>query len=811
MGRLSGSKTLILTLLLAGLASAAAPPQVVDDIKSLLAHGDMKGALAAADAALAHVGAGEVELAARLNILRAKALLSNPKMARQAALPPLPKSLRDSDAAVDRLRVLAITSYQLHLPAKEATASLDAAYALAVAKHPEMVGSLLLAKLNIEPTPAGKMKTAREGMAFARRMHDAQLEARMQANMSRLLALSERFDEAVDVGEPVYRFAEENHNDVLKQAVAGNLGWCYKELGDVDAAETYMRTALQLATRAGATTDLVVWHQQLGDLALQREDLAGAEREYNTALALAQQVGDAKQLGFAYANLARVAIERHDWAAAREMNAKAIEMKKKSVDDADGVPRSRILDARIDLNTGRLDAARATLDAVLAATAQKSIRWEAETELAHVFVAGGDDAAAEKHFQAALQILGSSRESVHTEERRLSFGHVAVDLLDDYVDFLARQRGRERDALRVAELSRARTLAEGLKSDAKARDLLPEQLARAAKATVLSYWLAPARALLFVVTPGGVQMFVLPPAKEIGAAVAAYQHDLLGMLNSIESSGDRGAQLFDLLVPPAAAAAIRGKRVAVIPDGPLATLNFETLVIRAPQPHYWIEDVTIETASAMQFLAGTRGTNAGSRMLLVGDAPAADPAYPPLPHAAEEIALVARHFEHPTRLTGANATPGKVLAKAAEPYAFIHFVAHGVATRQRPLDSAVILGADKDGYKLYARNIIKHPLNARLVTISSCHGAGRRALEGEGLVGLAWAFLRAGAHEVIAALWEVDDAATPALMDDMYAGIRDHHLAPADALRAAKLKLLHSESSKRKPRYWAPFVLYSGS
>ena len=68
------------------------------------------------------------------------------------------------------------------------------------------------------------------------------------------------------------------------------------------------------------------------------------------------------------------------------------------------------------------------------------------------------------------------------------------------------------------------------------------------------------------------------------------------------------------------------------------------------------------------------------------------------------------------------------------------------------------------------------------MTISSCHGAGRRAFAGEGLVGLAWAFLRAGAHEVIAALWEVNDTSTVSLMDTMYRSIHDGH-APADALR----------------------------
>jgi CHAT domain-containing protein len=35
--------------------------------------------------------------------------------------------------------------------------------------------------------------------------------------------------------------------------------------------------------------------------------------------------------------------------------------------------------------------------------------------------------------------------------------------------------------------------------------------------------------------------------------------------------------------------------------------------------------------------------------------------------------------------------------------------------------------------------------------------------------------------------------------------------SPETALRTAKLSLLHSNSAFRKPFYWAPFQLYTGS
>ena len=81
-------------------------------------------------------------------------------------------------------------------------------------------------------------------------------------------------------------------------------------------------------------------------------------------------------------------------------------------------------------------------------------------------------------------------------------------------------------------------------------------------------------------------------------------------------------------------------------------------------------------------------------------------------------------------------------------------------------------------------------------------------------MGLSWAFLRAGAHNVIGALWEVADApATPELMDALYRELRNGK-DPGTALRSAKLSLLHSgnpHSVFRKPCYWAAFQLYSGS
>ena len=76
-------------------------------------------------------------------------------------------------------------------------------------------------------------------------------------------------------------------------------------------------------------------------------------------------------------------------------------------------------------------------------------------------------------------------------------------------------------------------------------------------------------------------------------------------------------------------------------------------------------------------------------------------------------------------------------------------------------------------------------------------------------MGLSWAFLRAAAHNVIGALWEVSDVSTPQLMDELYREL-EKGKTPDTALRNAKLTLLKS-SAYSKPFYWAQFQLYTGS
>jgi CHAT domain-containing protein len=304
----------------------------------------------------------------------------------------------------------------------------------------------------------------------------------------------------------------------------------------------------------------------------------------------------------------------------------------------------------------------------------------------------------------------------------------------------------------------------------------------------------------------------LPPAAEIEGLAREYQDAIERRLaDPLRTRIPAGERLYRLLIAPVRPWIPAGSHVILATDGVLHGLNLEALPQPPSEPggspRYWVEDVTMGIAPSLGLLAERRpAAPAPRRLLLLGDPVALDSSFPPLSHAASEIESVTRRFGGGDQVVLAReaATPEAYRAAGPGGFSAIHFTAHAVANRESPLDSAVLLS----GGKLYAREVMGVPLTADLVTVSACRGVGLRTYSGEGLVGFAWAFLRAGARHVIAGLWDVNDQSTAALMDVLYRELAAGN-PPAVALRAAKLSLIASPGNLRKPYYWAPFQLYT--
>ena len=95
------------------------------------------------------------------------------------------------------------------------------------------------------------------------------------------------------------------------------------------------------------------------------------------------------------------------------------------------------------------------------------------------------------------------------------------------------------------------------------------------------------------------------------------------------------------------------------------------------------------------------------------------------------------------------------------------------------------------------------PLKARLVVLSACDSGSGQLRAREGVMGLARAFLAAGAGAVVATLWPIDDRATRR----MTLALHRHVLAGQSFAAALALAQRELRRDDPHPFYWAPFVL----
>jgi CHAT domain-containing protein len=455
-----------------------------------------------------------------------------------------------------------------------------------------------------------------------------------------------------------------------------------------------------------------------------------------------------------------------------------------------------------------------------------AIKSRAGSGLAEILAKHGRTQDAEAVYKTAMAKFEWARAHASGVSAQLSLLTVGMPLHAGYIQFLVDQ-GRIEEALAIANQSRAQTLegrmdAATQKSAHTANTVDPRRIAAKTNATLLFYWLAEKESYLWVIRPEKITLVHLPPEAEINQHVKNYRKALLEMQDPLVTANADGRALYGELVAPVAHLLRANAPVIVLDDAGLSKLNFETLL--APGTvvgqagskgyHYWIEDVALRSAPSLSMLAtGQPSGKPSGRLLLMGDAAQADQDYPELPMAPLEMQLIRKHFAatNQTVFAQTQATPAAYLSSLPSHYSYIHFVTHGVASSTDPLDSSIILSPSTAGdrsFKLYARDILKRPIDARLVTISACYGSGSRAYFGEGLVGLSWAFLGAGARNVIGALWEVSDESTPRLMDNLYQGIQQGQ-EPSTALRRAKLTLLKGSGNFHAPFFWAPFQLYT--
>lgn len=408
-------------------------------------------------------------------------------------------------------------------------------------------------------------------------------------------------------------------------------------------------------------------------------------------------------------------------------------------------------------------------------------------------------------------------------------------------------------ALRQAELTEALQQLEEVRWEVERPkpfttpiDLRQTQKLLQPDAVLLEFALGKQQSYVWFITDKEATCAPLPGQQEIEEKVRSYLSIVTTrpsnrqMERAIARQKKSGDEIFRLLLGQFAGKLQAGQQLIVVPDGLLYYLPFGSLV---REGRYLIESHTISyapSASVLNLLRQTGETadvqeqmellafgdpvsgsllkaGNGSRKGTEADAmtgefwTASRLRFPPLPNTRNEVQAISELFppDQQRIYLGAKMTEEALKRESLERYRRLHFATHSLIDEQMPSRSGIVMSpgeeAKEDGF-LDLAEITALRLNCDLVVLSACRTGRGQLVSGEGVVGLTRAFLYAGTRRVTVSLWDVSDLSTARLMTDFHRHL-NARLAPAAALRQAKLEMLARGRAARHPYYWAPFVL----
>lgn len=178
-----------------------------------------------------------------------------------------------------------------------------------------------------------------------------------------------------------------------------------------------------------------------------------------------------------------------------------------------------------------------------------------------------------------------------------------------------------------------------------------------------------------------------------------------------------------------------------------------------------------------------------------------------LPGSKAELEAIAQAVKVQRTLAGTEATRANVLA-ALPDCDWLHIASHSASEAGEPLFAEILLSETETNdthSKIYAFEIFRMHLRAKIAILSGCETARGLFLNGEGFEGFVQAFRAAGTPSVIASLWSVDDKATALFFQAYYHALLSGKTA-AQALQAAKLEIMSNEDNSVLD--WAGFCYY---
>ena len=344
---------------------------------------------------------------------------------------------------------------------------------------------------------------------------------------------------------------------------------------------------------------------------------------------------------------------------------------------------------------------------------------------------------------------------------------------------------------------------------------------------LISYYLAGDQLLVWKVESGHSQLLQLEPDLDLADSISELLRRARHPRQALGALTRQMAKLRRVLVEPLELLPDDRAELMIQPDGVLASLPLALLFDQGengPQSlSQWQGRSTSSSShrpeSTLLLLADPGWTDASTPQprfpehSLLGRL-LRDQSLGRLPGSrleAEAIAELAREIPRPGAVTlrlGTRASREFVLGGGLSSFDRIHIASHGLVDLEFPELSSLLLGSESSLGPAFLRphEIAELDIDAELVVLSGCETGTGRVLAGEGALSLARPFLIAGAEQVLASLWKIDDHRTAEFMQRFYQHLLSDGDSAARALSRAQ-NWMRRQPGTTHPYYWAGFIL----
>ena len=607
-------------------------------------------------------------------------------------------------------------------------------------------------------------------LEIARKVGDVSSEGIAIGNLGNDYLSLGNFEKAIHYHERALEIARKVGDVVREGNESGNLGTDYHSLGDFEKAIHYHKRALEIARKVGDVSREGKANGNLGGDYHSLGDFEKAIHYHERHLEIAKKVGEKISIGHGFHNLG-VAFESVGFLC------KAIDCHQHSIATFNDVRRrlranddwkvsmrnlyqwayaclwrlllkqGKIMEALLTAEQGR---AQALNDLMKFKYASKQFREESTTEIQTIAELCGFPSTtvffALKHQEVITWVLQKGKD-VHLRRKQIPEGQVDAETFLNTTT----KKIRGRSVVECEDRSLNMTRDENLADESQNQQSF--NLPNSALSLLYETLISPIQDLLLE-----SEVIFVPEGPLCLAPFSAF----------MDSDSKYLCESFRVRVIPSLTS------LKLIADSP-ADYHSKSGVLLVGDP--WLQDVTLEGRKFDQ-----------------------------LPFAREEVQMIGRIL-HTTPLIGEHATKNEVLKRLSS-VALVHIAAHGrMATGEialAPNPSPVSRTPVYKDFVLTMRDVLNVKMPARLVVLSCCH-SGRGEIKAEGVVGIARAFLGAGARSVLVSLWAIDDEATMEFMKIFY-----QHLMKGESASAAlnqAMKSMRESDEFSAVDYWAPFVL----